>query len=139
MLGIYELNTNCIVMDIIKNFENCFVFESCFKGNEKDNREKHKETFKECLSSIENRGERFCHICLAMGREYESVGNAVYWTLSTFSSNNHPMDVARAFVLCLEHVDKSFNLVENGMVMGSVEILDKIYEGGCKLPCMIDF
>ena len=116
-----------------------FGFEPCFKGYENGYKKKHREKFKECLYSIQTRGERLCRVCFLMGKEYQSVGNAVYWTLSSFSSNNQAMDVARAYVLCLEHTDKSFHIVKNCMALGSVEILDRIYNEGCEYPCMLEF
>ena len=109
-------------------------FEACLGNNVF--RKEHEEDFRGCLNLISLRGGRLCQKCGTHGTS--GHGRKIYWKLCTFMWESHEMNVARAYVLCKEHSDTSFTPVENAMNLGSVGVLDKIYEE-CKYPCMLEF
>ena len=112
-----------------------FCFDACLPS--KQYRKEHKENFSECLNLISKRSERFCSKCISSGKN-GNIPCKIYWKLCTFMSYGHEMNVVRAYVLCYEHADTSFTLVENAMNLGMIDVLDKIYEH-CSYPCMLEF
>ena len=108
-------------------------FDACLGNNVY--RKEHEEDFRDCLSLISRRGERLCNSC---GTSGTGCGRKIYWKLSTFMWETQEMNVARAYVLCSEHDNTGFTPVENAMNLGTIGVLDKIYEE-CKHPCMLEF